>query len=277
MSDKCYNSLLDKITTVIHCGANVKHYGKYDRFYNSNVLGTTNLIKFCKESQAKLAHISTVSVGGFSKITSPKVLDEEHLNIGQDFNEHVYMITKYQAECRVLKAIENNEIEGKIFRLGNIMPRLSDMKFQINSRDNAFFSRVKTILKYKELTLDYLKMIIDISPVDLCAKSILDILKNNNLQTIYHIYNNNTFSIGDLLNTLDIQIKIVKSIELANKLKTSSDPLDAHLLNDLNNRGYIETPTTCKLTKDWLSSIGFNWPILDKNYLTNIFKQEMHL
>ncbi len=272
LSDKCYNSLLDKITTVIHCGANVKHYGKYDKFYKSNVLGTTHLIEFCKKSNAKLAHISTISVGGFSKVTSPKILDEEHLNIGQDFNNHVYMITKYQAECKVLKAIENNEIEGKIFRLGNIMPRISDFKFQINSKDNAFFSRVKTILKYKQLTLDYMKMIIDISPVDLCAKSILDIIKNNNNQTIYHIYNNNTFSIEDLLNAIDVHVNIVESAELAKKLHTSSNPLDAHLLNDLNNGGYMETPTTCKLTTNWLSSIEFNWPVLDKNYLTNIFK-----
>ena len=277
LSAKCYNTLLEKITTVIHCGANVKHYGKYDRFYNSNVVGTANLIKFCKESKAKLAHISTVSVGGFSKIGSAKVLDEEHLNIGQDFNEHVYMITKYQAECKVLNAIKNNEIEGKVFRLGNIMPRLSDMKFQINSKDNAFFSRVKTILKYKELTSEYLKMVIDVSPVDLCAKAILEIIKSNNAQTIYHIYNNNSFTIEDLLHTLNIQIKVVEPAELVNKLRTSLDPLDAHLLNDLNNGGYMETPTTCKLTKDWLASIGFNWPILDKNYLTNIFKQEMHL
>ena len=187
------------------------------------------------------------------------------------------MITKYQAECKVLNAIKNNEIEGKVFRLGNIMPRLSDMKFQINSKDNAFFSRVKTILKYKELTSEYLKMVIDVSPVDLCAKAILEIIKSNNAQTIYHIYNNNSFTIEDLLHTLNIQIKVVEPAELVNKLRTSLDPLDAHLLNDLNNGGYMETPTTCKLTKDWLASIGFNWPILDKNYLTNIFKQEMHL
>ena len=181
------------------------------------------------------------------------------------------MITKYQAECKVLKAIENNEIDGKIFRLGNIMPRITDMKFQINSKDNAFFSRVKTILKYRELTLDYMQIDIDISPVDLCAKSILKIMKNNNCQTIYHIYNNNAFTIENLLNTLNISINVVDSEELINKLRTSSDPLDAHLLNDLNNRGYMETPTTCELTKNWLSAIGFNWPVLDEHYLKNIF------
>ena len=138
------------------------------------------------------------------------------------------------------KRHKNNEIEGKVFRLGNIMPRLSDMKFQINSKDNAFFSRVKTILKYKELTSEYLKMVIDVSPVDLCAKAILEIIKSNNAQTIYHIYNNNSFTIEDLLHTLDIQIKVVEPAELVNKLRTSLDPLDAHLLNDLNNGGYMK-------------------------------------
>ena len=272
LSDDCYNSLVNNVTTVIHCGANVRHYGKYKKFYNSNVLGTINLIDFCKKSNAKIAHISTVSVGGFSQIKSPLLLDEEHINIGQNFNNHVYMITKYQAECEVLSAIEKGKIQGKVFRLGNIMPRISDMKFQINDKDNAFFSRVNTILKYKELTADYLKMIIDISPVDLCAKSITEIMKNNNAQTIYHIYNNNRFSIENLLNTLDLKINIVESSELSKKLSLSTDPLDAHLLNDLNNGGYMETPVTNELTTNWLTSIGFNWPILDKNYLTNIFK-----
>lgn len=267
LNDECYNSLIKKITTVIHCGANVRHYGKYKKFYKSNVLGTINLIEFCHSSKAKLAHISTVSVGGFSKTNTPLLLDEEHINIGQNFNDHVYMITKYQAECQVLRAIELGKIQGKVFRLGNIMPRISDMKFQINAKENAFFSRVATIAKYKELTADYLKMIIDISPVDLCAKSIITILMNNNSQTIYHIFNNNRFSIEHLLNTLNFKVKIVEPSILSDKLRSSTDPLDAHLLNDLNNGGFMETPVINDLTTNWLNSIGFTWPELDTNYL----------
>lgn len=271
LDNELYHSLIGKITTVIHCGANVRHYGKFKSFYKSNVLGTINIIEFCHNAKAKLAHISTVSVGGFSKISTPLLLDEEHINIEQNFNDHVYMITKYQAECKVLKAIQFGEIEGKIFRLGNIMPRITDEKFQINAKDNAFFSRVNTILKYQELTADYLKMIIDISPVDLCAKAIVDIMKNNNVQTIYHIFNNNRFSVEHLLKTLDINVKIVENTELASKLSSSNDPLDAHLLNDLNNGGFMETPVINDLTTNWLNSIGFTWPELDKNYLKTIF------
>ena len=271
IDNKLYKELLNNITTVIHCGANVRHYGKYEKFYKSNVLGTINLIDFCKKSNAKIAHISTISVGGYSHINSYYVLDENHINVNQEFKSHVYMITKYQAECEVLKAIENNEICGKIFRLGNIMPRFSDFKFQTNASENAFISRINTILKYKELTTDYLKLKIDISPVDLCARAIISILNVNNNQTVYHIYNNNIISIENLLKLLDIKINIVLPQELINKLKTSTDPFDAHILNDLINKDFIETPVTNNITIKLLESNGFNWPTLNIDYLKNIF------
>lgn len=273
-TDDVYSKLSKKITTVIHCGANVKHYGKYTTFYRANVLGTKHIIEFCKNSNSKLAHISTLSVGGYIKIDNTVVLNENNINVGQDFRNHVYMITKYQAECEVLKAINSNEIEGKIFRLGNIMPRFSDGKFQTNSLENAFMSRIKTILKYGEITDEYLKMIIDISPVDLCAESIVDILRDNNSYTIYHIYNNNNFSIKELLLMLNVSVKVSSKNDLIEKLKSSEDPFDAHMLNDLVNSDYIETPVNNSLTIDLLSNIGFKWPILKKNYLKYILDND---
>ena len=274
LPDELYDSLCKKITTVIHCGANVKHYGKYDAFYKSNVLGTTNIIKFCENSKSKLAHISTLSVGGYTKINNPSLLDENTINVGQEFKKHVYMITKYQAECEVLKAIMQNKIDAKIFRLGNIMPRFSDGKFQTNFTENAFISRLHTIIKTKKLTEEYKNFTIDISPVDLCAKSIITVLKNSNNQTVYHIYNPNIVSINTLLAYMDISISTVSSDELIDELKESNDPHDAHLLNDLLESEYTETPTTNVLTVNLLNKFGFNWNTLDKNYLNNILDIE---
>ena len=269
-SSTVYDNLCNTVSTVIHCGANVRHYGKYDVFFKANVLGTKNIIDFCKNSNAKLAHISTVSVGAYSKVGTSVVLNENNINVGQDFKNHVYMITKYKAECEVLKEIEANNIEGKIFRLGNIMPRFSDGKFQTNFLENAFMSRLKTILKFGEITDGYQKMIIDLSPVDLCAKSIVKILAKNNLQTIYHIYNNNTFSIKELLSMLDISVKISSKNDLIEKLKDSNDPFDAHMLNDLVNSEFIETPVNNNLTIAWLNNVGFKWPVVNKDYLKYI-------
>ncbi len=54
----------DSIDLVIHTAASVKHYGSYQYFYDMNVGGTLNAIDFCKNHNAKLIHISTLSVSG---------------------------------------------------------------------------------------------------------------------------------------------------------------------------------------------------------------------
>ena len=57
-------SIDDSIDFVIHTAASVKHYGSYRYFYDMNVAGTQNIIDFTKRHNAKLLHISTLSVSG---------------------------------------------------------------------------------------------------------------------------------------------------------------------------------------------------------------------
>jgi len=261
--------IINNITTVIHCGANVSHYGNKEKFNKTNVEGTKNLIEFCTKNNIKLAHISTLSVGGFSNITENKVLTENEINIKQDFKKHIYMITKYQAECEVLKAI-NNGLEAKIFRLGNIMPRIEDGLFQMNKMDNGFLCRLKTIIDTKSITKDYKKIEIDISPVDLCAIAIITLLSNENNQTIYHINNNNLITVDEIIKDLDI--KDVTRNEQIEIIRKANNPYNAHLLSDLNNEGYIETKFDSKITLKELAKYGFEWNKIDDNYLTKLFE-----
>lgn len=267
-----YNNLLNCITTVIHCGANVRHYGNYQTFNNTNVKGTDNIIQFCKKSHATLAHISTVSIGGYCNIDNPLLLTENDFNIGQSFNNHVYMITKYLAEYNVLKALNNDEINGIIFRLGNIMPRQLDSIFQYNSKDNAFISRIQTFSKLHYITQDYLNLKFDFSPVDLCAQSILKLIKSNFDQTIYHIYNNNIISVKDLFDILEIDYTIVSKDNFIKYVQDLKDTQSVHLLNDLNKIDILETPVDNKLTINLLNSVDFQWAKTDAIYLKNIKK-----
>lgn len=276
LSAKSYFEIANNVSTVIHCGANVRHYGKYSLFYNANVLGTQNVIQFCKDANCPIAHISTLSVGGFSQYDTKNCLDESSLNVEQEFRNQVYMITKYKAECEILKAISSNEIVGKIFRLGNIMPRLTDGLFQNNIHDNAFISRLHTIKSIKCLPAAYQEMVIDISPVDLCAKSILTLLEYTNDQTIYHIYNPYTLSIKELLKLLNISIMTVSSKECIAKIQEQNNPFNAHLLNDLLNRSFIETPTSNNITIKLLKDCHFSWNKLDTNYLNYINQLDVH-
>lgn len=266
LSQQDYQAICASITSVLHCGANVHHYGKYATFYKTNILGTQHMIQFCQDSNSSLAHISTLSVGGYCLANDIKYLEESTINVGQSFGNQVYMITKYKAECEILKAINNKQINAKIFRLGNIMPRFEDGRFQKNINDNAFISRLHTIKAIRCLPKTYEDLIIDISPVDLCAKSIVTLLHTNEEQSIYHIYNPHTLSIGELLKLLGISIENCSFQECISKIQEQNNPLYAHLLNDLLNNHLIETRTKNACTKSILNKYGFSWNTLNSRY-----------
>lgn len=264
-----YQNICEKITTIIHCGANVSHYGIFDKFYKTNVIGTENIIKLAYDSTAPLAHISTCSVGGFCKADNPKYLDENTINISQQFNNHVYMITKYEAECKVLNAISKNQINAKIFRLGNIMPRLKDGRFQINGRNNAFLARMKTISDICACPESFKDYKFDLSPVDKCANSIVRLLRLKDNQTIYHIVNPNTVETYKIFKCKSIKyVNDKTAIEL---IKSNNNPYNAILLGDMQNKGYIETPTKNDFTIKKLKKCHFKWNKLNKSYLNKIF------
>ena len=274
LDNESYINLANKITTVIHCGANVKHYGKYKNFYEANVIGTKNILDFCKKSSAKLAHISTTSVGGFSHYNNINTLSEDTLFINQVFNNHVYMITKYLAEVEILNCINNNTVSGNIFRIGNMMPRIRDNKFQVNLYDNAFISRLKTLTDLQAITAEYKDVVFDITPVDLCSNAIISILqdKKNNSQTVYHIYNNQKFTVNDILTILDTPINEVSKEDMINKIINANNSRYSHLLNDLKNSNYLESNVVNDKTVQYLNNINFSWPTLPDSYIRNLIK-----
>ena len=266
-----YTDIKNIITTVIHSGANVRHYGKYATFYRANVQATKNIIRFCQDANASLAHISTISVGGYCKYGEDKQLTENTININQYFKNHVYMITKYEAECEILREIEKNNLHAKIFRLGNIMPRIKDNKFQINMHQNGFLSRLKTLIEIKCTTDKINNVSIDISPVDICARFIIKLMKNADEKTIYHISNSDFFKIKDILSSFGLTLKEVDNNTCIDLIKGLNQPLNAHLMNDLISSDYIEVPFSASITNNKLHDLGFDWPKIDKSYLSNLY------
>jgi len=97
-----YDSLFSHVDMVINAAASVKHYGSYQYFYEVNVETVKRLIDFCRSAQAKLLHISTLSVSGnsngdnFDGYVSPeeKHFYESDLYIGQPL-ENVYARSKF--------------------------------------------------------------------------------------------------------------------------------------------------------------------------------------
>lgn len=266
-----YTDIKNIITTVIHSGANVRHYGKYETFYRANVQATKNIIRFCKDANAALAHISTISVGGYCKFKEDKLLTENDINIKQNFRNHVYMVTKYEAECEILKETENNHLQAKIFRLGNIMPRIKDGKFQINMHQNGFLSRLKTLIDIKATTKEINQTVIDVSPVDVCAHFIIKLMQNPSTKTIYHISHSQLLTINDIISGFGLSLKEVNISTCIDLIRDLNQPLNGHLMNDLISSDYKEVPFSSEITNQYLHELGLNWPDIDKSYLCNLY------
>ena len=112
-----------------------KQEAQDDLLERINFHGVQNLIDLCVQTNRRLVQISTVSVAGVSvdgQISADKRLHENELFFGQNL-DNKYLQTKFRAEQAVLRAVIQEELNGRIIRVGNLMSRCEDGAFQINS------------------------------------------------------------------------------------------------------------------------------------------------
>lgn len=89
---------------VFHCGALSSNWGKYEDFYNANVIGTKNVIEGCKKAKARLIYVSSPSIYfNFSDALNIK----ETIPLPRKFVNH-YVTTKRLSE----KLIDQAHLEG---------------------------------------------------------------------------------------------------------------------------------------------------------------------
>ena len=274
-------NLGNSVDAIINCAAKVSHYGNYQDFYNSNVKSVSKIIDFANLFNVEIFHISTISVSGDESLEGVSCFSEKDFYIGQNLN-NVYIRSKFEAEKLILDAILNGT-KAHILRLGNLMPRYSDGKFQENIDENAFIGRLKTFLKLKALPNNLFERNLELTPVDLSATAILKIVNyTNSSNIIYHIYNHNFLSIEELLkilSTLNIDIKIVDTDSFKSTLKmilehSNTDILNT-IINDLDkdlNLNYDKINTLSNDTIKFLKHCDFKWKKIDKNYIANILK-----
>ena len=228
-----------------------------------------NILDFCKNN-ISLAHISTLSIGGFrTKKSEGLTFTEDSFNINQTLNSNPYLISKIKAEELIL----TNNVNSRIFRLGNIMPRELDGKFQNNYEQNAFINAIKVMLDIKKVPQEFLNEKVELSPVDECAISIAKLLDDNTNNKIYHIVNDKLIKIENLVSILQ---KNKYNIEIVN-IET--------FIKELNNckgigRQYIKEYALKNKVNDYsiektiheLNNLNFKWKEIDEKYIKNIVK-----
>ena len=151
------------------------------------------------------------------------------------------------------------------------MPRMKDGKFQLNMHQNGFLSRLKTLIEIQSTTKEINDVQIDISPVDICANSIIQLMKQSNTKTIYHISNPHLFTLKDILSSFGITLKEVDVHTCIDLIKALNQPLNAHLMNDLLSPEYEEVSFSSSITNQRLHELGFDWPQFNQSYLYNLY------
>lgn len=274
LSEDNYSKLLSTIDTVINTAATVKHLGDYSYFEKINVTSVKNLIAFCKKSQnIKLVHISTLSIAGNTNNKEEECeFTEENLYINQDFGDNVYIKTKFLAEKLLFEALTDG-LNITIFRLGNITWRSKDGKFQYNDKENLFFNLMEYIIKVKELPSAVKEKSFNLSPVEDCSRLIVSILLNNNKNNVYHIYNHNTLTLGQIVNYLNIfglNIKFIDNSISMMTLEKNFDKIELsayiyELINSSNVKSNIEVSNP--YTMHILNELNFKWSEINSTYL----------
>ncbi|MDR2569488.1 MAG: AMP-binding protein [Oscillospiraceae bacterium] len=270
------------IDTIIHCAANVKHYGVYQDSYETNVTGTVNMIALAKEKDAVLIHISTTSVSGDSFEQNPNfpltIFNETKLYIGQRL-DNVYIRSKFEAEKSVLES-RLDGIDAVVIRVGNLTNRQSDLAFQMNHRENATLSRLKAFVDLGMYPRQLAWFPIEFSPVDDTARAIIKIAQRlDRVRPMFHLYNDKTVRFGDYVKALKsayIKMKAVSMKKFIQEVRKTADiPGKAHIyeafIGDISADGTLFGKSNIRLcnrhTAKYLSEISFDWTEIDNDYL----------
>ena len=182
---------------VFHCGAKSSAWGKYEEFYQSNVVGTKNIINACFKNKVKrLIHVSSPSI--YFEFKDKLNIKESDVLPGTQVN--YYATTKKMAEDEIDKAFENGlpviTIRPRaIFGVGDtaLLPRL------IRSNKEKF---IPLICKSD--------ILIDITHVDNVVESLICAMNTDNtyLGEKYNITNDEPIYMYDFLSNLMEKLKI---------------------------------------------------------------------
>ena len=275
MTKEEYDALARVTGEIYHCAADVRHYASDEEAYMSiNVKGTENMLALCKKAGASFFHISTVSVSGngMKEGFDPVDFTENDHDVGQVWENNIYVKSKFLAEKLVLDA-KKDGMDVKIFRLGRLVGRISDGKFQKNPSTNVFYLLVKGILQLGAIPAEAATVKTDVMPVDLCAAEVMALRHAEN--TIYHIMNFDPPGLGDIIKAIDKDALVVNrdtfNKVLREKIFSIDSELVAVIVSNLSE-DVSRIPganVKCDITRAHLEKEGFTVPDI---FMETVFK-----
>ena len=229
-----YDALANQVDSIIHSAALVKHYGNSAEFHLENVQATIHLLELAKLTKNKDFHyISTIGVFTNNRLSEAdyNIFTEDSIDVNHANLHNIYTKTKYQGEEATLE-YRKKGVNTNIYRIGNLAINSTTQKSQKNIEDNAFFQRIKTLLKLGIISKEVAN--VEISPVDYTATAIILLFNQEKLQNqIYHVFNPKKCSLYKLL--CEHEANCLKQVSLSffidtikKELANSTNSANAH-------------------------------------------------
>ena len=271
LETEAYESLANQIDVIYHCGAAVNFVMPYSRLYDTNVVGTREIIRLAayKSTCIPIHYISTISV------LSPDVNTEVSIDkISPERLIDGYSQSKWVAEKLINRAGQMG-LPVVIYRLGSICASTKTGACNRNDLYTLILSAIIKTVSYPEILT---KARLYALPVDFTAKSIVYLSMNqcDINGKIYHIANSNQeISFTDITETIHrngINLNSVSFIEWQTKLRTISNEGDSiETLVELLNTNTFDEQRQISTEEYYRSISTIKMPSLDKIYLQQWF------
>ena len=169
-----------------------------------NVGGVKNLINLCTACNLQFIQISTMSTvrNGIKGEVDENATPNETTLYFRQMLTNKYVHSKFLAERLVLDAVAEDGINAKIMRVGTLSARYSDGEFQINADTNSSMGRLKIFAILGCCPFAQMDNLIEFSPIDEVAKTILILSETPKECVIFHPINHHNMSIGDVVRSM---------------------------------------------------------------------------
>lgn len=265
----------EPVQTVLHSAANVAHFAHDDSIEKTNVGGIRNIIDFALAKNARLCHVSTISVAGVEKRGRDlPPFTERDLYVGQEiYNQYIW--SKYSAEYEIMRAAINKGLSFVITRVGNLQGRIRDGEFQMNMKTNNFTRCLSSYVKMGTAPQSVFEGSVNFSPVDEVAKMIISLSAADRNNAVYHVSPEKETAFADIFAALAEHGHIVRAVpdsefeELLNEYKHDPEKRETveGLLAEKPNAEYRDVPLSQEDTGKVLKLLGKEWAAITEDYL----------
>ncbi|WP_243653107.1 non-ribosomal peptide synthetase [Tumebacillus sp. BK434] len=271
-----------EVDAILHCGADVRHYGDEAEFLRINVRGTEQLLHFAKRRHGVRFHlVSTLSTATWAPPgVAEYIIDEGSSRPSEQTADNVYVKSKCYAEELVRQAIAEG-CDASIYRVGNLIGHSVSGKFQRNVETNAFYRSLKAVLLLEAAVAD--QHFIDLTPIDFCSRALVYLAcrRESSGQTL-HVCNPEGVrgeAFVKLLQACGYPIRVMESEVLQNwvyqlapdsELQEGRALMLAHLL-EAEGEGPV-LRYDCSRTMRLLAEAGISCPQPDRQLVQNMIE-----